>query len=732
VRRLQATGATEPDVRPALSAVTALGGALGHWNARSGLPEGGGILGLCKGLRREFPELRVKVLDTEPGESPHDIVRALLAELDSQDPRAEVGLLRGRRHVLRLVPVPARLDPRRLEELRALPYVLLTGGARGITAEIALRLAQAGVRRLHLLGTTPLPAMVQQWRELDAAGLERLRQEILVRLRDERGSVTPVEWERACEPIDKALEIDRNLRRLVAAGARADYHAVDVADARRLAEVLDAIRASDGPVHAMIHGAGWQHSRGFVTKSAAEVTATLAPKLDGTLNLLQLTAHDPVQLVVGFGSVSGRFGGLGQADYSLACEMLARLTGAWAAAHPGCRALTISWPAWGEVGMAMHKKTRHILESKHRMFMGVEEGCDHFLREVLAADPEPEVTIGAELPVLDLDRQLPRPKELTCLRARVELSSRLPLADAVLAAGEKRVLVECRVDADRDPFLTQHRHGHTAILPAVMSLELLAETAQLARPGERLAALEGVSIGAGIKLAETRRLSLRCEVEVAGDVADLKLRAHHVGRQAHLLELDRVFVVGRARWGTSRLESSLQRIAPPAEVTPVSYASDLPGSLAPAGWYHGPDLRTLLEVSVGPGSLHWGRVCALPATALRPWRPEARWWIPAPALDGCLSVCVNVVRTKLRADGLPIGFGRLLVARAPEPGEICDAVVRERGHDERRVHFDFTLFGCDGDPILVAEDYVLHTFLPIGSSLDAPDARRREATRSGS
>ena len=707
----------KPEARPAtLSAITALGGALGLWNAVEGFPEGGAVLGLFRGLRREFPELRTKAVDVEPGCGADTAAQALLDELDSDDDAPEAGTLRGRRQVLSVHPVAARLDPVRLDELRALRSVVLTGGARGITAEIAMRLAGAGVRRLHLIGSTPVPPDVARWRGLDSEAMETLRLQVLRQLRAERGNVSPVEWDTACEPIEKAIEIDRNLGRIREAGAEVTYHAADVSDERQLAPVLDRIRAADGGIDAVVHGAGFQVSRGFLSKNATELDATLAPKIDGCVNLMRLTTDDPLRLFVAFGSVSGRFGGLGQADYSLASEMLARLVGGLAAARPACRALTISWPAWGEVGMAMHRRTRHMLETRGRAFMSVEEGCDHFLREVLSASAETEVTVGADIAAL---AALPEPSD--GLRVRNEPAPALPLADGVLSAHDGDTVVECHLDADRDPFLVQHRQGRTGIAPAVVLLEFLAETARLAqRDGEAPSLLEDVAIETGVRLGDARRLTIRGRGVVRGDDTDLEVSAHQTGGRGRLLSLDRRRLAARARYGrTGPPARPIGWMPMPSAWRPADYDRHAATEQGPAEWFHGPDLRTLERVTMLVGPLHWGIVRARPASNLGRWAGVG-WCVPAPALDGCLSLCVGVIRDKLGTDGLPSAFGRLWLLRAPLPDEECTVIARELGHEERIVRFDFTLFGADHAPILVAEDYQVRTFGSIESSANDP------------
>jgi acyl transferase domain-containing protein/NAD(P)-dependent dehydrogenase (short-subunit alcohol dehydrogenase family)/acyl carrier protein len=702
------------DASATLSAVTALGGGLGVDSLVGMLPEGGGVLGLLKALRREVQGLRVKALDVDPSEKPEAAADALLAELDSSDGRLEVGLLRGQRRVLQLVPSPAAVDPVRLEELRSLRSVVLTGGARGITAGIALALARAGVRRLHLLGMTPLPPEVEQWRRLDDVGLQRLRHEVLERLRAMHGGkVTPVQWEEALEPVHKALEIDRTLRALSEAGAQADYHAVDVSDRDRLAEVLDRVRKASGPIEAIIHGAGYEKSRSFRSKSSAEFEATLGAKADGAVHLIGLTASDPLRLFLGFSSVSGRFGGLGQADYALASDLLARLGGALGSERPRLRAVTVCWPAWDEVGMAARKGTRALLEGSGQKFMGVEEGRVHFLREVLARDPEPEVVIAEQLPELDLDRLLPRPDDLERLRRVLHAASRLPLVDTVLECSDRRVLTECRLDAGRDAFLLQHRIGPTPILPAVVGLELLAETAELCL-GHAPAALEDMRIETALKLAAGRRLAVRCDGRRDESGAlEMALRTDFVGRGGRMLDPDRTLLTGRA---SARGEPIVVPTVHAIEGRHVAfqYPDAWEEDLKSVKVYHGPPLRGLVDVLVGTGGWHEARITAPPAGGLRPDRPQDRWWLAAPALDCCLQACGLVARARLSAMALPGGFGRVRVGRPPSAGERCRALIHKLSHEERRIHFDITLLGEDGAPILAVDDYVAHTFAPIG------------------
>jgi acyl transferase domain-containing protein/NAD(P)-dependent dehydrogenase (short-subunit alcohol dehydrogenase family) len=690
--------------RLTLSAVTALGGSLGAVNAGRSLPEGGAILGWLKALRLELPQVRVKALDVEAGETPESVARAWIAELDSASDRLEVGLLRGERRIVRMVPAAARFEPSFRGQLGAVRSWLITGGARGITARIALRLAELGVRRFHLLGRSELDPRVDEWRELDERGRERIREKNLDEIRRQRGSVSPLDWKHALEPIDRALEIDRTLRALAAAGAEAAYHAADVSSREALASVLARIRAEDGPIEAVVHGAGVERSCSFLTKPIPELRATLAAKVDGTLNLLALTASDPLRYFVAFSSVSGRFGGPGQTDYAMASEMLARLTAVASLERPEARIFAISWPAWAEVGMAVRESVQERLEASGQKLMPVAEGCDHFVAELLSRQREPEVTFAERLDRIDLDRTLPGEEERSRLATAVAASERLPLIDSVLDAGPSHVVTECRLDAARDVFLLDHRMGSNPILPAAVGLEILAETASLLRPQGALA-LEGVSIQTPLKLRPEERILLRCRARATERGIDLTLAYDPVARNGRILEIGRVLVKGAARL-VPLLPGRLS--LPPrdgaAKRVPFAYRESPSPDPRSREMYHGPALRGLDAVYVTEGDTHIAEIVAGTLSALAPDRPEG-WLLSAAAIDDCLKACGVVGRARLGLTALPARFESVRVGRAPAPGERCRASVRFVGRSSDELRFDVTLVGSDGSVLVDLAGY---------------------------
>ena len=136
-------------------------------------------------------------------------------------------------------------------------------------------------------------------------------------------------------------------------------------------------------------------------KTQDVVRATLAPKYQGTLGLIDLLRADPVRWFVVFGSLSGRFGGVGQTDYALANDLAAKLVARLARQRPECRWVLMHWPGWSEIGMAVRPESRWSLEhNAGHQLMSPQEGSAHLVEELTAAEQTSEVVIvdSRELP----------------------------------------------------------------------------------------------------------------------------------------------------------------------------------------------------------------------------------------------------------------------------------------------------------------------------------------------
>jgi NAD(P)-dependent dehydrogenase (short-subunit alcohol dehydrogenase family) len=217
--------------------------------------------------------------------------------------------------------------------------VLLTGGARGITAAVAAALAAAGGCHLELVGRTPLPDGPPDPEVLAAEGESGLR-----RLLAGRGMRDPAAIGGAARRLAAEREIHRSLERLAGAAASVRYTALDVRDAEAVARHVADVRARHGRLDTIVHGAGLCEDRLIVDKTPESFTRVFRTKVDGARALAAAAPPDLAHLVL-FGSVSGVFGNRGQADYSAANDALDTLARTWQG-RVARRVLSVDWGPW--------------------------------------------------------------------------------------------------------------------------------------------------------------------------------------------------------------------------------------------------------------------------------------------------------------------------------------------------------------------------------------------------
>jgi NAD(P)-dependent dehydrogenase (short-subunit alcohol dehydrogenase family)/acyl carrier protein len=323
-----------------LLVVTGTGGAFGR--GRDDDPRDLGLRGMIRTIAAEYPDVLARAVDVEPKESPQVIAAQLLAELADRSGPTVTGYRGGQRVGLRVRetrPLPA-VDGIGLDRDSV---VLITGGARGITASVALALARSAGCHIELAGRTPPPGSPDLEAEAvgDPAGIRR----ILVR----RGLESPREIEAETGRLLRAREMRVNLGRLREAAASVRYHAVDVRDAVAVGSLINDVYGRHGRLDGVIHGAGILEDRLVRDKTPESFARVYSTKVDGA-RALMAGLRDDVRFFVLFGSVSGVFGNRGQADYSAANDALDSMAHAWAARMRG-RVVAVDWGPWAGGGM---------------------------------------------------------------------------------------------------------------------------------------------------------------------------------------------------------------------------------------------------------------------------------------------------------------------------------------------------------------------------------------------
>lgn len=607
-----------------LAAAISLGGDFG-FSGHVGNMESGGVAGLLKAIRREFPALKVKVVDTLREAHPERLAAEILGELCSEAQETEVGYRFGQRFTVGAYQRSAL--PRSAVSITRGGAWIVTGGRSGITAYAAQALFERYGIEIHAIGRSsgvdlPYPGV---------------------------------------------------------------YHRCDVADPAALHQTVEKIRGDSGPIRGILHGAGVEAAARFDRKSMEMVRATIASKVHGASYLMESTRQDPLEAFIAFGSVSGRFGGQGQTDYSLANDMLAKCLQKFRRERPECASVVFHWPAWDEIGMAMREESRSVLEMAGQRFMPPKEGAEHLIAELEAGAPEGEVLILDGPGVVDTEG---------CMQPAFDTGTQFPLIEGILARSSGHCAADIRFDPGADVFLRDHRYRGVPLLPAAAGVEALVEGSGL-WDGSCATVLRDVEIRNGLSFADKTPKTVRVVVDSADGVAECRLVSEFRGRKGNLVDPQRILISGSVK-PDSGSRNALRFEKPGRMPVPLEYPNSGP-------LLHGASFRCLKEFAVD-GDKGLGVILAQNPDILGGAR-RGTWAIPVAELDACLVACGGYVVHKFGSLALPRTFACLRFFRNPAEGERCEVLFRDCGGEQGMALFDFVLRGADGSAILQAEGF---------------------------
>ena len=675
--QLRLESGQQPATPSVLCAVTRMGGDFAL-SGRVGSIAGGALTGLFKGIRREYPQLIVKVMDAaceEPGkvlaQALHDEVAAsvrLLGTDQAKSDPVEVGILRGQRHRLRMIARPASTLPKRTES-RAGAWVV-TGGARGITARVAKGIGQIPGVKLQLLGRSAAPDVPAEYRNLDEQGLAELKKSVMREAAANKQKPIDV-W----NSLSRAIDLDRSLAELRSAGLDITYHSCDVSNRDAVAAVLQNIRRDCGPIRGIIHGAGVENAARFDRKKPESVEATVTSKVDGAQWLWELTADDPLTTFVAFGSTSGRFGGMGQTDYSMSSDLLCKMCSNYAALRPDCRVIAVHWPPWAEIGMAARPESKFALEASGLSFLPPAEGVSHLLDEILAAARETEVAFIDEVwDVSPEETAWDRSLVQEVARRKEQLASSA-YVDGIVDASPNHLTIETTFDPTRDDILVDHqlREG-IPLVPGAVMLELCARAAALLAGNESIGPVQDFEIFHGIRFhGEASKTVLTTAVRNDRGEIECQVKGPFVDQKGRIVELSRTYASARVMTMPSGTAATSENVPVPGQWTELESATSLAefDPLHVGSVYHGPALNSLAGIQIVSDDEAWFRLdlsrCSQAA------RNRMQRELTAPIVTDAILQATDVLRHRTHGtEQLPqqIGQVQLDIARVRQLGEV--------------------------------------------------------------
>jgi acyl transferase domain-containing protein len=351
-------------------------------------PEMSLLLGPCKVIPREFPQIRCRSIDLLAADCAPSTIQGLILEPGlpgGSRAQAYRGGYRWEQSYER-----GSLPERDVKTVRQHGVYLITGGMGGIGMTLAAYLSETANARIALATRAPLPDR-SLWSE----------------------------WIQTHDGDDVTCRRIRQVERIEALGGEVLPVVADVCDQASMQQAIRQVRNHFGPINGVIHAAGIVEPGLLQFKTQAAADRVLAPKVDGTLILASLLSDEPLDFLVLCSSINAICGVAGSIDYTAGNCFL----DAFAASHfngSPAKVVSINWDAWREVGMAFKRHPgSDQLEWKDREYeenaITPSEGVEAFER--ILASGLPQVAVIPR----DLDRLLKESEtSLTLLAAPVD------------------------------------------------------------------------------------------------------------------------------------------------------------------------------------------------------------------------------------------------------------------------------------------------------------------------
>ncbi len=500
------------DTRPCVAYVQFGGGRFGTGSEN---PEGCCAAAFARSLHLERSDLRVRVVDLALEIAPHCAAELVISELSGTEAIATVGY---DANLTRLVPQHRLQQPAHYSQR---PYtwsqadvILVTGGAKGITAECAFALAQSTGVKVALVGRSPVPT--------NGEG-----------------------------------EIASTLERYAQQGLICGYYSCDIVNRDAVTELVNKITLELGKITGVIHGAGLNTPRRVEQVNLETALAEVSPKLLGADNLLQTLASAPPKLFVAFSSIIGVTGMPGNTWYAFANESLAMILRRFQREHPETQVLSLAYSIWGEVGMGVKMGSIKNLERMGISAISTSEGVSRFLK-LFECDPGvSQVAITARLGGLDTwyPVNLPPTPELRFIDRVIRVEPGVEL------------IARVHLTLERDRYVRDHIWQGSYLFPAVFGLEAMAQATAYVT-GEKnpeIVRIENISLRKPVVVDPQNgaNIEIHAEVQEADSTGERKVKVGIRTEQTGFISdhFSATLVLGKLRQGAQAAPKVGQALA---------------------------------------------------------------------------------------------------------------------------------------------------------------------------
>ncbi len=682
--------------------VSAMGGDFASTSSdASFFPGQGGIAGLTKTIFHEWPNVRVRAIDFCSQMSSEAIADCLLQEILSDDEQVEVGYdSHSRRLQLRPVETPLGMNENMLE-IDHSSVLLVTGGARGITAEVARELAKHYQPTLLLVGRSPLPASEEPEEFASLSTPQEIKARLIAQMRESGQKLVPAEVEKKYIRLCKDREIRENLQALKSAGARIHYFSVDVCDEDAFGQFIDEIYETYGTIDGVIHGAGIIEDKLIRDKTPDSFDRVFDTKVESAFILSRKLRSDSLKFLVFFSSVAGRFGNRGQGDYAAANEIYGKLA-LWLDKRWSARVVSIIWGPWEASGSTDGMVSPELQKqfAQYGIQLVPRSVGPHKMIEELrfGSKGDVEVILGGGGWETALRRRRSTPSPDMDLSVRTARGRRLG-EPVLLTNGKTRIThrsseyieIIRELDTTYDRYLRDHVLDGTPVMPMAMALELSAQAAILGWPDRDLTGVRNMRLLQGITVRNGAQ-----PICIGAQSQSNRLLSVKISDPG---EEDRVHYQAEIEW-----ENHASRSYAPLKIV---QSQPLPMTIKDAyrQWlFHGPLFQGIREVE----AIGTNGVIAVLATS----SPEGyidspvqgSWLIDPLIVDSGLQLLILWARTYRDMTPLPSQFARYnRISPIQEQQVRCEVHIRPET-SKYLIHADIAFLNQQGQLLGLLED----------------------------
>lgn len=684
--------------RVAVVSAINLGGAFGFDGVASNpamLPVSAGVAGLSKTFKKEWTQAIVRCVDFPTRTSAEERANALLAELTHDGDAVEIAYQNGRRYGLEIVSQPIDKAVTGPLKLGKSSVILVTGGARGITAEIAVELAEKFQPQMIIVGRLPKPVDDEDSATAQYSSPREIKAAIIEKFRAQGKPVSVSAVESVYQQLMREREVRDNLARIRKAGASVMYHSVDVRDEKAFSQFIGNLYESFGNIDGVVHGAGIIEDAYIKDKTVESFDRVFFTKVQSAFTLARSLRLDTLQFLTFFSSIVGRTGNAGQADYVSANEVLNKLA-QQLNQTTNARVASLLWGPW-KAGMAQ-PELEEIFARYGWAMIEVADGRRSFTEE-LQHGKKSDVEVM-------LVGKLATPPQVEAGGSVKSSGARLSRAVVVKSQpGEAEYSIT--LSTDEDCYLEDHKFDGVPVLPMAFALELMSEAAIATFPGMQLRRITEMDIPSGLVFdTGTKNMVVTVIAETHNSqVVKARVTVANGNRKVHfksLVELGAqpAQVEGSAVKGATTSvpvefrTPSLQQ----AEKTPPTVHHIYTNYM-----FHGPAFQGITGISgLGADGIVGSLAPSRPDECLK--SPGKEPWVIDPILfDSAMQLAGVWARHYLDITVLPTGFKALHYFRAPVGTTFTGRVFIPPDTGKGELLCDLAVYNQENQLVMVVE-----------------------------